>query len=307
MLNYYLQDGLFSYSDIDSAPQGVGRIKVMTFSEYSHQYHNTEHYSQLHRGFNPIHCCKADIMRDFITGTFLVPEKSIEKGTASIFGFYISDSQLFFIDDGDFVATMLHELKSTPIGKTSSLPHFLFNFMEYLIKDDVFFLQNYEEYLTQLEEQLADNNRNQFNQKMLEIRKQLSALNMYYEQLEDMAEDLQESPLVLKEENDRWLFSMFANRCGRLFSDVQILKEYSMQLREMHQAQIDIRQNQIMQFLTVVTTIFMPLTLITGWYGMNFTFMPELASRYGYIVICVISLIIVLVECWLFYIKKWFD
>ena len=51
-----------------------------------------------------------------------------------------------------------------------------------------------------------------------------------------------------------------------------------MQLREMHQTQVDIRQNEIMKFLTIVTTIFMPLTLIAGWYGMNFTYMPEIGA-----------------------------
>ena len=55
-----------------------------------------------------------------------------------------------------------------------------------------------------------------------------------------------------------------------MYDMVQTLKEYSMQLREMHQTQIDIRQNEIMKVLTIVTTLFMPLTLIAGWYGMNF-------------------------------------
>ena len=50
----------------------------------------------------------------------------------------------------------------------------------------------------------------------------------------------------------------------RLYDMVQTLKEYSMQLREMHQTQIDIRQNEIMKVLTIVTTLFMPLTLIAG-------------------------------------------
>ena len=40
-----------------------------------------------------------------------------------------------------------------------------------------------------------------------------------------------------------------------------------------------------MQFLTVVTTIFMPLTLITGWYGMNFSNMQELKMPYGYVTV----------------------
>lgn len=79
-----------------------------------------------------------------------------------------------------------------------------------------------------------------------------------------------------------------------------------MQLREMHQTQVDIRQNEIMKFLTIVTTIFMPLTLIAGWYGMNFVHMPELSLRYGYVVICGICLLIMLIEIWFFKKKKWF-
>ncbi|BCS86910.1 magnesium/cobalt transporter CorA [Pseudodesulfovibrio sediminis] len=45
---------------------------------------------------------------------------------------------------------------------------------------------------------------------------------------------------------------------------------------------IGIRTNNVMQFLTVIATIFIPLTFIAGVYGMNFQYMPELAWRYGY-------------------------
>ena len=56
---------------------------------------------------------------------------------------------------------------------------------------------------------------------------------------------------------------------------------------------MDIAQNRIMKLLTIVTTIFMPLSLIAGWYGMNFTNMPELDWAYGYpavIALCVVVL-----------------
>ena len=44
-----------------------------------------------------------------------------------------------------------------------------------------------------------------------------------------------------------------------------------------------------MKILTVVTTVFMPLTLIAGWYGMNFTAMPELNWKYGYAAVIILS------------------
>ena len=84
------------------------------------------------------------------------------------------------------------------------------------------------------------------------------------------------------------------------------LAEYSIQLREMHQTQVEMRQNQIMQFLTIVTTIFMPLTLITGWYGMNFKAMPELDTSYGYFIVMVVCILIIILEVIYFKKKKWF-
>ena len=69
-------------------------------------------------------------------------------------------------------------------------------------------------------------------------------------------------------------------------------------------AEIDIRQNRIMQILTIVTTIFLPLTLLVGWYGMNFAGMPELTWKYGYPVIVVVSIVIVGISLWVCKRKK---
>ncbi len=60
-----------------------------------------------------------------------------------------------------------------------------------------------------------------------------------------------------------------------------------------------------MTVLTVVTSIFMPLTLIAGWYGMNFRYMPELEWRYSYPVVIAISIVIVVVCLIWFKRKKW--
>ena len=68
----------------------------------------------------------------------------------------------------------------------------------------------------------------------------------------------------------------------------------------------DIRQNEIMKVLTIVTTLFMPLTLIAGWYGMNFAHMPELTAPGGYGIICVVCLLLIAVEIWIFKKKGWF-
>ena len=55
-------------------------------------------------------------------------------------------------------------------------------------------------------------------------------------------------------------------------------------------------------FLRFVTVIFLPLTLIVGWYGMNFTSMPEVTWKYGYLFVILLSVSVV--GCLLLYLKK---
>ncbi|MCP1660800.1 magnesium/cobalt transporter CorA [Neisseria perflava] len=65
------------------------------------------------------------------------------------------------------------------------------------------------------------------------------------------------------------------------------------------------RMNQQMRVLTVITILFMPLTLITGIYGMNFENMPELHWHYGYFMVLGIMALIIVVLLVFFYRRKW--
>ena len=96
------------------------------------------------------------------------------------------------------------------------------------------------------------------------------------------------------------------HRVELLQNHVHLLRENVLQIRELYQSMQDARQNKIMVVITIVTTIFLPLTLITGWYGMNFVYMPELQWRYGYLAVIMISVVIVIAEIIYFKKKKFF-
>ena len=98
----------------------------------------------------------------------------------------------------------------------------------------------------------------------------------------------------------------FTNRIERLQNHVHLLQDNVLQLRELYQSMQDAKQNKIMCILTVVTTLFLPLTLLTGWYGMNFSYMPELQWKYSYFVVIAIALITVIAEIIYFKKKKFF-
>ena len=110
---------------------------------------------------------------------------------------------------------------------------------------------------------------------------------------------------ILFDEEEERLFDLFGARVGRLKNEVHILREYSVQVREIYQSQLSAKQNETMMIITIITAIFFPLSLITGWYGMNFVNMPELHWKYGYPVIIIISSIIVIFCIWIFKRKKY--
>ena len=157
-----------------------------------------------------------------------------------------------------------------------------------------------------MEEHLVHEEIKRFDIQILNIRKELLILDSYYQQMMDLCGVLEENMNELMTAQECRVFGIQASRVERLHDTTHVLKEYSLQLRELYQSRMDEKQNKIMQMLTVVTTIFMPLTLIAGWYGMNFTNMPELNSRYGYLVIIMVSLAIIIAEILWFKRKKWF-
>ena len=102
-------------------------------------------------------------------------------------------------------------------------------------------------------------------------------------QLDDMVCALLEDENGYFCENELRMFRMVEKQSGRLRDEAaRTLREYVLQVRELFQAEIDIRQNRIMKTLAIVTTIFLPLSLVAGWNGMNFVDMLKLRWRYGY-------------------------
>ena len=84
-------------------------------------------------------------------------------------------------------------------------------------------------------------------------------------------------------------------------SDVlDTLREMALGLLDVYHSSISQRTNEIIKVLTILSTIFIPLTFIVGVYGMNFEHMPELHWRYGYVVAWTLMLAVALGLLWLF-------
>ncbi len=186
--------------------------------------------------------------------------------------------------------------------QTVTLERLIFGFLERFIYNNYGILEKIESELGKHEDRIDHNRLNKnFNFEITGIRKKLLLLDNYYEQLIIIGEELADNSIGIFSETNLRYFKLFTDRANRLSGNTRMLNEYCTHVREAYNAQLDYNLNNIMKIFTVVTTIFLPLTLIVGWYGMNLK-MPEFSWDYGYLF--VILLCITVVTLCIIYFKK---
>ena len=279
---------------------------VMSTAEFREKIEQFAYQKEMLHSLGSIRYCKAELYKDCIIGTIRLPEKNEQKKAQLSFGFYLTGRKVFFIEDEGKLKAWI-EKQTEMIQEADTPKQLLLRIMEHMIEEDTLYFSHMESELDKLEEEISGGagRNNNFFTSLTKHRQKLSEFNIYYEQMIDIGE-LFSTCDFYQSEQDTEGWDRFIHRVERLQNHVHLLRENVLQIRELYQSMQDARQNKIMAVITIVTTIFLPLTLITGWYGMNFVYMPELQWRYGYIAVIIISLFIVIAEIVYFKKKKFF-
>ena len=181
----------------------------------------------------------------------------------------------------------------------------IYAFFEEVIREDSEAFDNIEKEIMELEEALIVTGKRDCVSEIISLRKRLMVLKKYYEQFLNVLDILIQNENELFDDKVIKSFKLLYRRTERRFQNVLNLRESVTQVRESYEAEVEISLNTTMKIFTVVTTIFLPLTLIVGWYGMNFE-MPEYGWEYGYPFVAIISVVFVLLGILFFRKKKWF-
>lgn len=282
-------------------------VSVVTEEECQRLHCGLPYYSVLERNMrnHNIQYCKAEMLPGCIVGTLLIPDKNALNQHALSLSFYLEQGLLILVDDTRHIETILSLFQEADLLNSRNTAEFFCRLLEFLIRDDGLFLQQLEHGMADLEEHLVKENPQTLHTEIMKNRRELLVLTAYYQQLSDFCETLEENSNHFFTAGECQSFSINSGRIQRLFNHASTLREYALQIREMYQTQMDIRQNHTMQILTVVTAVFLPLTLLTGWYGMNFSHMPELEWANGYWFFIGICILIVFTEIWLFKRNHW--
>lgn len=226
-------------------------------------------------------------------------EKTYEK---NIYVF-INSKLLAVVDSDD--ETKEHFLRNLSFGRHGySIEKLTANYLSSLTYRDSRELDEIENIISKFEDSVLTGGKTEnINTEILKIKRKLLRLRCFYEQLSEIADMLIKNENGVLNGKKMKYIRDFSADMEKLISKVDMLRESLVQLREAYQASLDLKLNNTMKLFTVIATIFLPLTLITSWYGMNFRYMPELGWKYGYVYVIVLS-IVVAVGCIIYFKKK---
>ena len=267
-------------------------IKIIDLPSYA-DLNNTPSSKEVVNSLKTPYCSKLDILDDKSIFIRLKVERK-DANTIPLFvvGIIEGDEEITIIKvSGDF--TLIESIIENK--SYSSISEVFSSILLSLIKNDSDFLSLMEKEAEETEEKILEDRDTNFFPLLTKRKRVVSKFEAFYldmlsilDELEDIEETQNNS---LKQKLSR--LEVYAGRISQIISEIR---------SEGESLQLD-KENKTMEFLTVITTIFLPLTLLTGWYGMNWKGMKELDWKWGYLVFIGVSIAIVAFEI-IYFLKR---
>ena len=223
-------------------------VVLLTSEELSHQpalpgLERTLHHTPPARDAR---VCKAEVRSDCLAGTLVLPCQG-KDGKPLACGYLVTAARVVLVDDESALQGQLRRIAREKRWTDGSVGRFLYDFFEQLITRDLHRLEKIEDRIEALEDRVLAHELDDFSAPMTALRKETMAWFRYYSQLDDVACELHENENGFFTDSEQLLFRMFEDRVIRLREESQLLRESCAQLQSLFQAEIDTRQNRIMQ------------------------------------------------------------
>jgi magnesium transporter len=141
--------------------------------------------------------------------------------------------------------------------------------------------------------------------KLYHLKREIIYLRKQVWPVRDMISNLIRSESPFMTENTQLFLRDLQDHSTRIIDTVETYRDLMSGMMDIYLSNNANRMNEVMKVLTIISTIFIPVTFIAGVYGMNFEFMPELRSPYGYAAVWVVMLSVMGGLAMYFKRKKW--
>ncbi|MFA8437240.1 MAG: magnesium/cobalt transporter CorA [Marinifilaceae bacterium] len=209
-------------------------------------------------------------------------------------------------NEAPLFSLLSHRLKNPATKLRNKGSDYLFFAIADVVVDSYFnHLERGTDLMEEMEEQIDSypskeivNQIQDYKKSILKMRRNIFPLKEAYSNI------LKEDSNLFKEENQKY-FQDTHDHILFALDQVDYLKEYLNSLRDSYQSFLDNQLNQTIKVLTLIATLFIPLTFLAGIYGMNFEYIPELKWKYGYFGLLTLMFLLAILMIWFFRKKKW--
>lgn len=146
-------------------------------------------------------------------------------------------------------------------------------------------LDSFEEEVEILEETISNNLDSLDKAKIYELKKELLKIRKSVSPLREAINLFSRTDSPLIEERTISFIRDVYDHTIHIIDNVDSMRDILSGLQDLYISEISLKMNRIMQFLTIVTALFVPISFLTGLYGMNFEYIPELKYQYGYFIL----------------------
>lgn len=214
----------------------------------------------------------------------------------------------FHADNLKAVNDIWHECRSNEnLSDTQTPKEILHRLMDRLVEQYFMVANLLEDKIDALDMNSKRESIHRLNERVFQIRSELLGFRRVVTPLMDIFQRVVGSSYIPTSEAENIYLRNVSENLARLTHMIESNMEITSDIRDSYLSLTSYRTNSIMQTLTVITTIFMPLTFIAGIYGMNFKYMPELDWHWGYFLVLVLMMGIAISMYFWFRKKGWFD
>lgn len=156
-----------------------------------------------------------------------------------------------------------------------------------------------------LEEELMDEPSKDTLHKLHDLKREVIFIRKAVWPMREMISNMERSETGLIEPGTDVYLRDVHDHTVRVIDTVETYRDLLSGMMDIYLSSVSNKMNEVMKVLTIITTLFVPVTFIAGVYGMNFDNMPELHSAWGYTAVWVLMLIIMALLLYYFRRKKW--
>lgn len=202
--------------------------------------------------------------------------------------------------------SVVDRLENAPKLRGKSLGYLTYSLIDCIVDNYYPILDNFGEKISKIEDKIITNPEKEDFYKILSLKKELAKTKKSLLPLREIISKLKDADTreYLEEDIEIYLKDL-QDHITLVCENVETLVSNGNELLQLYHSTISTKLNEVMKVLTLISTIFIPITFLTGLYGMNFSYIPELSWHYGYFALLGIMVLICIFTIFYFKKKKW--